>query len=115
MHEGTDAQGNAVQGDYLKNINWQYFYSAIEAQTPEELADWIMTSLPRENWSTELDAADIAALISAGRVFTPNSLAALLEDTAYSASAIRNLLRDDPNAAQTLANALVAALRAWKP
>ncbi|MEL7601887.1 MAG: hypothetical protein AAGU77_01930, partial [Bacillota bacterium] len=110
VHEGTDAQGNVVQGDYLKNINWQYFYSAIEAQTPEELADWIMTSLPREDWSTELDAADIAALISAGRVFTPNSLAALLKDDAYSASAIRNLLRSDPNAAQTLANALVAAI-----
>ena len=110
VHEGTDAEGNVVQGDYLKNINWQYFYSAIEAQTPEELADWIITSLPREDWSTELDASDIAALITAGQVFTPNSLAALLDDDTYSANAIRTLLRSDPNAAQTLADALVAAI-----
>ena len=105
---GTDIDGNIVFGDYLKNINWQELYAAVDAQTPEELAEWIFENIAREDWAALLNGATIKILIQTGD-FTSYELASWIDEYAYRSSAIRRMLRDDIESALDIANKVIAA------
>ncbi|MEI3101580.1 MAG: hypothetical protein V8T45_07260 [Oscillospiraceae bacterium] len=76
---GRDEEGDRIQGDLIDNLDAEdsMFSTALEAQTPEELAEYFLSSM--ENGDGALDRERLEELVT--DVFTEEEIRKLLEET----------------------------------
>jgi hypothetical protein len=111
IHNGYDADGIYVNGEYLANGKplTEQINIALDIQTNVQIAQWLAGRVDRSQASTILTRDALARLISSGVLTKPALLALLAGDSRLLKKQV-NAVFDQSNAAQTLADMLLGKI-----